>query len=476
MALLFTLLSIGFVALYATEHNCDMCSYRTIYNNQSWLDKKLVKKVKNEKASAFAIKLLLGLKANSNAIGKKGETAFSYLLNSSKPSLEKINIFLEQSVDCNKMSVVNGNCTKQELRIATETRYPLEYISQKTHNMDIIIPIIKLLLQHNADPNKSSIPVYYGANNTTLLHNVVSNSRCYDCKQENIISLIKIILSCKADVNIRDSKYGDTPFHNLCTNNNHNELIKCFLEARADANIKNYRGTTPFGHFVYNYKPSFSKKNLMYTINENKDLLDAFIEHKADLTFLLEQSLREYNILEEKHGTLNQQKMKFILFLLEKKADLNVVKNIKDILLYKSYTPEVLHSFLERKMNPTIPLVGKPHAYRIFAYQWTNDQDKRNVLAYAIPSYIKEHYMQTWKTLLLCLNAKRKSCLAFKIPRYLNPLFCGDIGAKINKVMHKIKELENVTIWDNEPNKAVSLRNNICGLINMHNKIMQKTN
>lgn len=313
---------------------------------------------------------------------------------------------------------------------------------------------IKVLLDLQAKPNAID------KEGNTLLHTAIGKT------SENRLLLIKTLLSYKGDVNIYNSDKR-TAFHTLChfhyRNNDYNEIIKCFLQAGGNPTIKDNCNRTPFTLFIKNY---------VKVTSIDKNTLNAFIECKADLSYLLQRSLQNYHT---KINSDQKEIFELISLLLEKKADLNVI-NKTDIYRYDTtFTPQIIQIFLHYKMDPTIatPCCCGPNWVcfeKKFGYEWTQNKDKRNLLAYAIPLYIQKHHIPKWKTLLLCLNDKKKTCSAFKVPKYLKILFCGDIFEKINQTVKEIQKLEGVIKWDDEANAALALRNTICQLIDMHNK------
>lgn len=447
-----------------TAQQSDTSLYLPTYNNQSVFDKLLIKKVKNEKTFVATLKSLLTLKADPNAINKKGKTAFSYLFDSLMPATKKIKLFLEYNLNVNQKSVIKrrnslGHIVKRE-------EAPLEYVSNSSRYFDII-PIIETLLHYKANPNQIN------SVGSTLLHDIVIRGKFFSYKNADTIPLIKTVLKYNGDVNMKQREYGVTPFHILCAKSSYLSLIPLFLEVSADPNIKSHSDNTPFQNFLENYK-KFSYVDI--------DILKLFIKYNVDLTYFLAKLLKEYvadsycDISKDSCNNSNTmyESLYLIFFLLRNKADINAIEHyqISQIYSENTFSPEILKSFLSYKLDPTIDI---GHTEVTFCYEYAQSfKEKRNMLAYAIPFFIMQHYREKWKTLFLCLNAQKKSCPAYNVPKYLKFSLCGDIAVRINKVLNNIKEIENINWWHHDKKNVFTLKNNIFELINMHNNSMKK--
>ena len=93
------------------------------------------------------------------------------------------------------------------------------------------IPLLKLLLQHNADPN------YQDSNSMTVLHTASASGN---------LTIVKLLLKAGAYTHL--SAVGQTPLHLACVNG-HIEIVKELIkDHNTDPNIAPIKGETPLLH------------------------------------------------------------------------------------------------------------------------------------------------------------------------------------------------------------------------------------
>jgi len=83
------------------------------------------------------------------------------------------------------------------------------------------LEVVKLLLEHGADPNVKN------RDGKTPLHNAAS---------EGHLEVVKLLLERGADPNVKDDD-GNTPLHNAAWRG-HLEVVKLLLEHGADPNVQ----------------------------------------------------------------------------------------------------------------------------------------------------------------------------------------------------------------------------------------------
>lgn len=404
-----------------------------LYSSYDKLNKKLIKKVKNKNTFDSTIQSLLKKKADPNAVDENGITAFYHLLCHDEPSLKKVMLFLDHKVDCNKTTFTPMH----------EEAYPLQCLSGRVEqNKDTFIPLIKLLLRHKANPNMIN------QRKCTLLHEIINSMSCCTGVRD-YFDVIKNIVDHKGDVNSQVNGFGNSPFHLLFKGKCRDlTIIKFFLDSKGNPNLK-YKSdlkdisglqSTPFESFFKHYDSDFQV---------DYEILNLFFEHKADPNTILAKSVE----LSE-----HSDDLKLLRFLFDKGADPNIDREAMKMVCESDYINEhIVALFLDHKMNPLITFSQK------FLYEEVFEKEKRNMLAYAIPLYIKPHYMSLLTSFLLCLKCKKKTCTAFNIPKPVVNIINGYLLKELNQVFEEIKKIEDKTYWYEEDH--LDLKNAINQLI-----------
>lgn len=173
------------------------------------------------------------------------------------------------------------------------------------------IELILLLLQHGANPNSKTIHV-----GGTSLHVAAR----FSTRPE----VIQLFLHANANLSETLTSQGATPLHMAAYGNNP-VALKILLTHGIDINIKAADGKTAFQSLNNKTNPEIIKIWLSYLIEKNE------IENLKLLTSLVTVNINEQD---ENGDTLLHKKVgmkfpntDFIKFLLENKADLNVLNN-----------------------------------------------------------------------------------------------------------------------------------------------------
>ena len=189
----------------------------------------------------------------------------TYLDDGNSLSLQKLNSLYNEKPKLFNKSVINTLLVKSSDNIDV-IKFCLEHgeIESKELNKALFsalydnkTKVVKLLLEHGADPNKAD------EDKDTPLH--------LACKNNNLI-LVKLLLGYNIDVNIQNI-YGRTPLDLACDNEDIKlPIVKLLLEHGADPNIKNNFDKTPLYEACSNNNIKVAKLLLEHGASTKEDM------------------------------------------------------------------------------------------------------------------------------------------------------------------------------------------------------------
>ncbi|XP_008208761.1 ankyrin-2 [Nasonia vitripennis] len=224
------------------------------------------------------VELLLKYKANASLTEEQGLSALHLACNQ---NLEKFSSLVKR---------FEQECGKNK---------PSKSIDW-TKNREDHIAIIKLLLEHGADINAKEkdarTPMFYAIDFTEVIigtewHLGSARKSLFDF-QEDIkrelcarrLEIIQILLSHKADVNVR-AKCSKTILHSICSNvdlvnEDTDKMVSLFLSEGAEVDAVDEYGLTPLH---------------MATQNRDVKVINLLLQHKADVNY--KQTIRQLTAL-----------------------------------------------------------------------------------------------------------------------------------------------------------------------------------
>ncbi len=287
-----------------------------------------------QKGSLSLTKLLLDNKANPNMFDLDGYTPLHIAAESGNLSIAKL--LIESGALVNERKI-DDRLNSSGMTPLISTFIPLQDWSKLS---DERLNIIKLLLEHKADPNLMTYAGEYEFNPSAAIHIIIDHyweSSEEDSLQnlyvQRIENVVRLLLKYGANPNLQRPD-GITPLH-IAVQKESVSITKLLLDSSANPNFQNQEGFTPL-HFAAQ--------------QGSLDITKLLLEKGADVRISAKDGLTALSwVADERNENYNPSLESFYKDYLEQKniniTDKNWVEREKNHKKYKR--KEDLHNFYE---------------------------------------------------------------------------------------------------------------------------------
>jgi len=177
----------------------------------------------------YGVKLVIDCGVNPNIQNKDGDTPLhSAALNGKS---EVVKLLLEHGADPN----IQNKDGMTPLHFATEYspwHFAARYSPWDSATERGYLRVVKLLLEHGADPN---------------IQNKDGMTPLHFATERGSPEVVKLLLEHGADPNIQENKFGWTPLH-YAVSRCHVDVVRVLLDHGADLTIRDNKGMTPLDY------------------------------------------------------------------------------------------------------------------------------------------------------------------------------------------------------------------------------------